>query len=105
MEDLQQVFEKLVGAVTVLALSVDSLQHRLAEAFITEKLIVLNEPDFPEHLRNKFLELRNGMRDYGRRRIDQVVERMTEKQAEHYIRIILDLHQGIAKEVFCGRKD
>ena len=107
MAELQHVFERLVGAVTLLALSPDSLQHRLAEAFIAEKLIVLDEPDFPEHLRNKFSELRNGMRDFGRRRIDRVVERMNDKEAEHYIRLILDLHQGIAKEVFCalGHKD
>jgi hypothetical protein len=105
MADLQHVFERLVGAVTVLALSPDSLQHRLAEAFIGEKLIVLDGSDFPEHLRNKFSELRDGMRDHGRRRIDQVVRGMTAREAEQYIRIIIDLHQGVAKEVLCGHKD
>jgi hypothetical protein len=105
MENGQHVLEKLVEAVTVLALSTDSLQHRLGQAFIAGRLIVLNEPDFPEHLRKKFLELRDGMRDHGRRRIDQVVERMTEKQAEHYIRVILDLHLGIAKEVLSSRQE
>jgi hypothetical protein len=103
--DLQSVFERFAAAVSVLALSADSLQERLAAAFIEEKLILLTEDDFPTHLQKGFEDLRNGMRDHGRRRIDQVLQHMTEKQAEHYIRIILDLHSGIAKEIFGGAKD
>lgn len=84
----------------VLALSLDSLQLRLAEAFIKERLILLTESDFPDHLQKKFSELRNGIRGHERRRLDQVFQQMTDAQAEHYIRLIIDLYSGIAKEVF-----
>lgn len=103
MPILRVVFERFAAAVRLLALSGESLQQRLADAFIQGRLILLTETDLPDQFQERFSELKNGLSDHGRKRMDQVIREITEKQAEHYIQIILDLHSGIAKEVFRHR--
>ena len=98
MPDIAYAHQKFMGAVSVLALSTETLQQRLVQAIIEEHVFVLDAKDLPEHLRNLFVKLMNDVTGNRLGKIDDVVNRMSDEDATRSIHLILELESGLAEE-------
>jgi hypothetical protein len=98
MSDIAYAHQKFMAAVSVLALSTDTLQQRLVQAIIEEHVFVLDAKDLPEHLQNLFTKLMNAVTSNRLGKIDEVVNRMSDEDAARSIQLILELESGLAEE-------
>lgn len=98
MPGISYLHEKFSGAVSTLATSTKSLQDRLAQATTEDHVILLDGADFPEHLRKTFEKLMNALTNKGQGKINDVVARMSDEEAERNIHLILELSSGLAEE-------
>ena len=99
MSDIAYAHQKFMGAVSVLALSTDTLQQRLIQAIIEEHVFVLDAKDLPAHLQESICgSYMNAVTGNRLGKIDEVVNRMSDEDATRSIHLILELESGLAEE-------
>jgi hypothetical protein len=100
MPGISYLHEKFMGAVTILALSVKSRQDRLIQVIGEEQLILFGPKDFPKHLQKVFEKFDKAVTNNHQGKIDEVVGRMSDEQAERNIHLVLELSYGLAEEYY-----
>src|SRR4051812_4206902 len=92
---LGYVNEKFSVAVDVLATSTESIQGRIAGAWMSS-LMRLKAEDFPPQLRVEFVEMRDQMVGHGT--FDEAAARMSDEEAREHAKRIVAMHFAVIRE-------